>query len=80
MVICPWKTKPTPCAADTAQELQFPGADDHLGLANVSLPSVAQAGVLAWAAPGFDLKRIPFDHWLEHAPNCPSHLAAGKQP
>jgi hypothetical protein len=31
---------------------------------DVCQPSVAEAGVLAWTAPGYDLKGIPFDHWL----------------
>jgi hypothetical protein len=73
VVVCPWKTKAnTVMLLDTAQELQLPGVlTTTWDALNVSLPSVAQAGVLSWASPGFDLKRIPFDHWLSSLRELP---------
>lgn len=66
VVVCPWKTKANTIAlVNTAKKY------DLLGLLattwdslDVSQPSVAEAGVLAWTAPGYDLKEVPFDHWL----------------
>lgn len=67
VVISPWKRKRnTVGLVDLAKQLDLFGVLattwDSL---DVSLPSVAQAGVLAWTAPGFDLKSIPYDHWLQ---------------
>jgi len=66
VVVSPWKSKRnTISLLNTAKELDLLGVLattwDSL---DVSLPSVAQAGVLAWEPPGADLGRIPFDHWL----------------
>lgn len=66
VVVCPWKTKRNTIAlVDTAKK------HDLLGLLattwdslDVSQPSVAEAGVLAWTAPGHDIGGVPFDHWL----------------
>ncbi|MEN6604362.1 MAG: hypothetical protein ABFD86_18280, partial [Bryobacteraceae bacterium] len=30
----------------------------------VTLPSVGEAGILAWTAPGFDLNTIPFEDYV----------------
>jgi hypothetical protein len=67
VVVSPWKRKRnTVGLVDLAKQLNLFGVLattwDSL---DVSLPSIAQAGVLAWTAPGFDLKDIPFDHWLQ---------------
>jgi hypothetical protein len=66
VLVCPWKTRPNTVALVNAAK-----QDDLFGLLattwdslDVSLPSVAQAGVLAWTAPSFDLNAVPFDHWL----------------
>ena len=66
VVVCPWKTKRNTIAlVDTAKK------HDLLGLMattwdslDVCQPSVAEAGVLAWTAPGYELT-VPFDHWLK---------------
>lgn len=67
VVVSPWKRRSnTVGLVGLAKQLNLFGVLattwDSL---DVSLPSVAQAGVLAWTAPGFDLKSIPFDHWLQ---------------
>lgn len=66
VLVCPWKTR-----ANTISLLETAKRHDLLGALgttwdslDVALPSVAQAGVLAWTAPGYDLKQVPFDHWL----------------
>jgi hypothetical protein len=66
VVVCPWKKK-----ANTVSLLNTAKTLDLLGVMattwdslDVSLPSVAQAGVLAWTEPGYDLKQIGFDQWL----------------
>lgn len=66
VVVCPWKAKQNTIAlVDTAKK------HDLLGLLattwdslDVCQPSVAEAGVLAWTAPDYQLD-VPFDHWLE---------------
>jgi len=65
VVVCPWKTKRNTIAlVDTAKKHDLLG---HLATTwdslDVCQPSVAEAGVLAWTAPGYKLN-IPFDHWL----------------
>jgi len=73
VVVCPWKSqRNTISLLNTAKRL------DLLGLLattwdslDVALPSVAEAGVLAWTAPGYDLKRIPFDHWVREIRKLP---------
>lgn len=65
VVVCPWKSKPnTVMLVDTAKR------HDMLGLLettwdslDVCLPSVAEAGVLAWTPQDYRLD-VPFDHWL----------------
>ncbi len=66
VVVCPWKTR-----ANTVSLVNTAKQHDLLGLLattwdslDVCQPSVARAGVLAWAAPGYDLDAVPFDHWL----------------
>jgi len=66
VVVCPWKKK-----QNTIMLVNVAKKHDLLGLLattwdslDVSQPSVARAGVLAWTAPGYDLKEVPFDHWL----------------
>ena len=66
VVVCPWKKK-----ANTVSLLNTAKTLDLLGVMattwdslDVSLPSVAEAGVLAWTAPGYDLKQIGFDEWV----------------
>lgn len=73
VVVCPWKSqRNTISLLNTAKQL------DLLGLLattwdslDVALPSVAEAGVLAWTAPGYDLKQIPFDHWVAEIRKLP---------
>jgi len=66
VLVCPWKKR-----TNTVSLLETAKKHDLLGVLattwdslDVTLPSVAQAGVLGWTAPGYDLKQIPFDHWL----------------
>ncbi len=66
VVVCPWKTR-----QNTILLVNIAKRYDLLGLLattwdslDVCQPSVARAGVLAWTAPGYELKDIPFDHWL----------------
>jgi hypothetical protein len=66
VVVCPWKAR-----ANTVSLLEAAKKDDLMGVLettwdslDVALPSVAQACVLGWTAPGYDLKQIPFDHWV----------------
>ncbi|MFV2066443.1 MAG: glycoside hydrolase family 20 zincin-like fold domain-containing protein [Pirellulales bacterium] len=66
VVVCPWKKK-----QNTIMLVNVAKKHDLLGVLattwdslDVSQPSVGRAGVLAWTAPGYDLKEMPFDHWL----------------
>jgi hypothetical protein len=73
VVVCPWKSRRnTIFLVNLAKELDLLGVLattwDSL---DVSLPSVAQAAVLAWEAPKSDLGRIPFDHWLAEIRKLP---------
>lgn len=90
VVVCPWKSKRnTLSLLNTAKKLDLLGVMattwDSL---DVSLPSVAEAGVLAWSEPGFELKQIGFDHWVSeirklpicNLPSLETTLSAGKQP
>ncbi len=66
VVVCPWKMKRNTLALlKTAKEIDLLGVLattwDSL---DVALPSVAQAGILAWEPVGSDLARVPFDHYL----------------
>ena len=66
VVVSPWKSRPnTVMMVNTAKELGLMGVLattwDSL---DVCLPSIGEAGVLAWTAPGYDLNAVPFDHWL----------------
>lgn len=65
VVVCPWKSK-----LNTVMHLNTAKKHGMLGLLettwdslDVSLPTVAEAGTLAWTPPGYELK-VPFDHWL----------------
>jgi len=73
VVVCPWKRR-----SNTISLLETAKRHDLLGLLattwdslDVALPSVAQAGILAWTAPGYDLKQIPFDHWVAEIRKLP---------
>jgi len=73
VVVCPWKSRRnTIFLVNLAKELDLLGVLattwDSL---DVSLPSVAQAAVLAWEEPKSDLLRIPFDHWLAEIRKLP---------
>lgn len=66
VVVSPWKHR-----ANTIGLLNIAKRHDLMGVLattwdslDVALPSVAQAGVLAWTAPDYDIKQIPFDHWV----------------
>jgi hypothetical protein len=66
VVVCPWKTKKnTVSLLNTAKDLNLLGVLattwDSL---DVALPTIAQAGVLAWTEPGSDLQELPYDQWL----------------
>lgn len=73
VVVSPWKHR-----ANTIGLVNIAKREDLMGVLattwdslDVSLPSVAQAGVLAWTAPGFDLKTIPYDHWVAEIRKLP---------
>lgn len=38
---------------------------------DVTLPTVGEAGVLAWTAPGFDLNAVPYESFLESIRRLP---------
>ena len=66
VLVCPWKTKQnTIMLVNAAKKYDLLGVlDTTWDSLDVCQPSVARAGVLAWTAPGYDLKAVPFDHWL----------------
>jgi len=66
VVVCPWKTKLNAVSLlDTAKRLNLFGVmETTWDSLSVSLPTLAETGVLAWTEPGFQLNRIPYDHWL----------------
>jgi hexosaminidase len=66
VVVCPWKSR-----RNTVMLLNVAKKHDMFGLLqttwdslDVALPSVGQAGVLAWTDRGSNLDKIPFEHWL----------------
>lgn len=73
VVVCPWKSR-----NNTVALVNLAKDENLLGVLattwdslDVSLPSVAQAAVLAWEEPNSDLLRIPFDHWLAEIRKLP---------
>jgi hypothetical protein len=66
VVVCPWKTKLNAVSLlNTAKKLELFGVmQTTWDSLDVSLPTVAESGVLAWTVPDFRLDQIPFDHWL----------------
>ena len=66
VVVCPWKSRPnTIMLLNVAKQLNLMGVlETTWDSLDVCQPSVGRAGVLAWTEPGFDLKQIPFDHWV----------------
>ena len=73
VVVAPWKIR-----WNTIGLVNIAKRHDLMGVLattwdslDVSLPSVAQAGVLAWSAPGSDLQEIPFDHWVAEIRKLP---------
>jgi hypothetical protein len=73
VVVCPWKSRRnTEMLLNTAKKLDLLGVlETTWDSLDVSLPSVGEAGVLAWTKPGFDLRSIPFDHWLSEIRKFP---------
>ena len=67
VLVSPWKSKAnTVMMVNTAKQLGLMGMlETTWDSLDVCLPSIGEAGVLAWTAPGFDLKAVPFAHWLE---------------
>lgn len=66
VVVSPWKNRRNTVAlCDLAKKYDLFGllatTWDSL---DVALPSVAQAGVLAWTDKGYDVGLVPFDHWV----------------
>ncbi|HWQ56603.1 MAG TPA: beta-N-acetylhexosaminidase [Bryobacteraceae bacterium] len=66
VVVSPWKARPNAIMMiNTAKTLGLMGVlETTWDSLDVCLPSIGEAGVLAWTAPGYDLKAVPFDHWL----------------
>jgi hypothetical protein len=66
VVVCPWINKRnTILLLNTAKDLNLLGVlATTWGSLDVALPTVAQAGVLAWTEPGSDLQELPYDQWL----------------
>lgn len=73
VVVSPWKSRPnTIMLVNTAKELGLMGVlETTWDSLDVCLPSIGEAGVLAWTPPGFDLRAVPFDHWLETIRDLP---------
>lgn len=73
VVVSPWKHR-----RNTVGLLNAAKRHDLMGMLattwdslDVALPSVAQAGVLAWTTPDFELKQVPFDHWVAEIRKLP---------
>ncbi len=66
VVVCPWKTKLNAVSLlNTAKNLNLLGVmQTTWDSLDVSLPTAARTGVLAWTKPGFELGQVSFDHWL----------------
>ncbi|MCW5977520.1 MAG: family 20 glycosylhydrolase [Bryobacteraceae bacterium] len=63
VVACPWKIRKNAVAmVDTAKRLGIMGMmQTTWDSLDVTLPTVGEAGVAAWSAPGFDIETIPYD-------------------
>lgn len=66
VLVSPWKTRAnTVMLLNTAKQLGLMGVlQTTWDSLDVCLPSIGEAGVLAWTAPGYELAEVPFDHWL----------------
>jgi hypothetical protein len=73
VVVCPWKSqRNTVSLLNTAKKLDLMGLmETTWDSLDVCLPSVGEAGVLAWTGPGYDLKQVPFDHWVAEIRKLP---------
>jgi hypothetical protein len=66
VLVSPWKSrKNTVSLLNTAKRLNAMGLlQTTWDSLDVTLPSVGEAGILAWTAPGFDLDTIPFEDYV----------------
>ncbi len=67
VLVCVWKKRSnTISLINTAKKLHLRGMLSTIWDSEaVVFPTIGQAGVLAWTAPGYDVSVIPFDHWLK---------------
>lgn len=73
VVVSPWKTRRNAVSLlNTAKRLNLMGLlETTWDSLDVTLPTVGEAGVLAWTAPGFDLDTIPFESYLKSIRDLP---------
>lgn len=66
VVVSPWKSRKNAISMlNTAKRLNAMGLlETTWDSLEVALPTVGEAGVLAWTAPGFDLDTTPFESYL----------------
>ncbi|MCZ2153796.1 MAG: beta-N-acetylhexosaminidase [Bryobacterales bacterium] len=63
VVACPWKVRKNAVQmVETAKKLSIMGMmQTTWDSLDVTLPTVGEAGVVAWTQPGFDIDKIPYD-------------------
>ncbi len=66
VLVSPWKSrKNTVSLLNTAKRLNVMGLlDTTWDSLDITLPSIGEAGILAWTEPGFNLDTVPFENFL----------------
>jgi hypothetical protein len=73
VVVSPWKARRNAVAmVNEAKKMNAMGMlETTWDSLDVTLPTVGEAGVLAWTAPGFDLNAVPYESFLESIRRLP---------
>ncbi len=73
IVVSPWKVRKNAVAlVNEAKKLNAMGMlETTWDSLDVTLPTVGEAGVLAWTEPGFDLDTVPYESFLESIRRLP---------
>jgi hypothetical protein len=73
VVVSPWKVRMNAAAmVNEAKDLNAMGMlETTWDSLDVTLPTVGEAGVLAWTAPGFELDMVPYESFLESIRRLP---------
>ena len=73
VVVCPWKVRRNAVSlVNTAKKLELMGMlQTTWDSLDVTLPTVGEAGVVAWTEPGFNLDTVPYETFLKAIRDLP---------